>query len=152
MTVKHFTATTYLFNPDFSKTLLLKHPKFKNWIPPGGHMDANETPEEAARREIAEEIGVLDVNFLNNNNNLDFSDSRAEMLLQPHFIMSQIIEKDHFHLDMIFFATIDEKEYNSPEGHDLKWMTLNEVTNEPEMFDNVKKVAIYGFKKLSLIH
>ena len=146
--VKHFTATTYLFNKDFSKTLLLMHPKLHTWLPPGGHIDQNETPEEAARREINEEIGLLDINFINNYNGLDFSDSRTEMLLRPHFIMSQLIETDHYHLDMIFFATIQENRYSSPEHHELKWMTLNEVENEQKIFENVKNLAIYGFKSI----
>ena len=127
--VKHFTATTYLFNPDFTKTLLLLHPKLRTWLPPGGHMAENETPEEAARREIVEETGVSGVTFIPSIKNLDFSDYRTEMLLRPHFMMSQLIEKDHYHLDMIFFAIIDEKMYTSPEKHELRWMSLHDVEN-----------------------
>ncbi len=146
--VKHFTATTYLFNRSFTKTLLLLHPKLKTWLPPGGHIAENETPQEAAIREIVEEIGALDVDFLNNYGGLDFSDSRTKMLLRPHFIMSQLIEKDHYHLDMIFFAKIEEKVYNSPEKHTLKWFTQEDIEQEKNIFENVKKLGLFGFKEL----
>ena len=146
--VKHFTTSTYLMNESMTKTLFMFHPKFSKWLPPGGHMEQNETPEEAARREIAEETGVLDVNFISKKENNGFTDSRTEMLLKPHFIMSQLIEQDHYHLDMIFFAKVQEKEYISPEKHNLKWFSVDDVKNEKEIFNNVKKLALYGFQDL----
>lgn len=145
--VKHFTATTYLFNPSFTKTLMLLHPKLKTWLPPGGHMQENETPSEAATREINEEIGAYDIDFINNYDGLDFSDSRTEMLLRPHFIMSQLIEKDHYHLDMIFFAKVEEKDYSSPEKHLLKWFTKDDLDQEKNIFENVKNLGLFGFKE-----
>jgi len=135
-------------NESMTKTLFMFHPKFSKWLPPGGHMEQNETPEEAARREIAEETGVLDVNFISKKENNGFTDSRTEMLLKPHFIMSQLIEQDHYHLDMIFFAKVQEKEYISPEKHNLKWFSVDDVKNEKEIFNNVKKLALYGFQDL----
>ena len=146
--VKHFTISTYLLNESLTKTLFLLHPKFSKWLPPGGHIEANETPEEAARREIAEETGVLDVEFISKKINSEFTDSRTQMLLNPHFIMSQLIETDHFHLDMIFFAKVLEKDYLSPEKHNLKWFSIEDVKSEKEIFDNVKKLALYGFQDL----
>lgn len=136
-------------NESMTKTLFMLHPKFHKWLPPGGHMEPNETPEEAARREIAEETGVLDVNFIAKRFNEEFTDSRTEMLLKPHFIMSQLIEQNHYHLDMIFFAKVQEKEYVSPEKHNLKWFSVDDVKNEKEIFENVKKLALYGFQGLT---
>ena len=38
--------------------LLHPHRKLGLWLPPGGHIEANELPDEAAVREVLEESGV----------------------------------------------------------------------------------------------
>ena len=43
---------------------LLFHLKFEKWLPPGGHLEPNESPAMAAKREVFEETG-LDFVFLN---------------------------------------------------------------------------------------
>lgn len=150
--VKHFTTSTYLLNYSMTKTLFMLHPKFHKWLPPGGHMEANETPEEAARREISEETGITKLKFIQSHNGKSFVDDRTEMLLKPHFIMSQLIETDHYHLDMIFFAVVDEQSYTSPEYHKLKWFDLQQLKEEQNIFDNVKNLALYAFENLKYIN
>ena len=51
---RHFTATAFIIDSK-GRTLLLWHKRLNRWMPPGGHIDDNETPEEAARRECKEE-------------------------------------------------------------------------------------------------
>src|SRR6185436_11082971 len=53
---RHFVATGYVVRD--GKTLLLYHKKLKMWLPPGGHIDEGELPEEAVLREIREETGL----------------------------------------------------------------------------------------------
>jgi ADP-ribose pyrophosphatase YjhB (NUDIX family) len=38
--------------------LLIEHARLRTWLPPGGEMEPNETPLEAARRELFEETGL----------------------------------------------------------------------------------------------
>lgn len=45
------------------RTLLVQHKKLGRWLPPGGHIESNETPDEAVKREIREELG-MDVTLL----------------------------------------------------------------------------------------
>lgn len=125
---------------------MLLHPKFSTYLPPGGHLEPNETPEETARREIEEEMGVNQINFIKNGSSLKVKDERTKTLLLPHFLLSEEIETDHYHLDWIFYAEITEKDYISPEGHETRWFTLEDLKKENKIFHNVRELAIYGLE------
>ena len=47
-----------LLNSDKSKVLVIHMDKDNNWGLPGGHVEENETPDEAIARELLEECGV----------------------------------------------------------------------------------------------
>ena len=52
------SASAYIINPNTKKLLLVKHSDYNKWLQPGGHIEDNETPEEAAVREVYEETGI----------------------------------------------------------------------------------------------
>ncbi len=54
--VRHFTATGFVVQD--GATLLHWHPKLGMWLPPGGHVEANEDPVQAVVREVEEETGI----------------------------------------------------------------------------------------------
>lgn len=56
----HVTGSGVILGP--RGVILLKHRRLGLWLQPGGHLDPDETPWDAARRESAEETG-LDVGF-----------------------------------------------------------------------------------------
>jgi len=49
-------ATTFVFNG--GRFAIHKHPKIGKWLPPGGHVELDELPHEAAVREVLEETGL----------------------------------------------------------------------------------------------
>lgn len=53
---RHHTATAYVVA--HGRTLLLWHAKLGMWLPPGGHLEANEDPVQGAIREAMEESGL----------------------------------------------------------------------------------------------
>ena len=55
---RHFCASAFVINPKNKKILLVKHHLFDKWVQPGGHIEDDETPEEAAAREVFEETGI----------------------------------------------------------------------------------------------
>ena len=52
----HVTASAVVVGP--RGTVLHRHRLLGRWLQPGGHLEAGESPPEAARREVAEETGL----------------------------------------------------------------------------------------------
>ena len=55
-TGRHFTVAVFLVWE--GKVLLHLHRKLGMWLPPGGHIERNELPDDTAVREVLEETGV----------------------------------------------------------------------------------------------
>src|SRR5918912_4015114 len=85
---RDFTATTFVVHED--RTLLLHHRKLAMWLPPGGHIEPHELPDQAALREVREESG-LEVELLNQGRAL----GPVTMLPQPYCILLEDIRPGH---------------------------------------------------------
>lgn len=55
---RHLTASMVVLDPEAATVLLVHHKATGKWMFPGGHVDEDETPAEAALREVREETGV----------------------------------------------------------------------------------------------
>lgn len=99
--IRHFTASAVVLDHD-SRVLLVHHNKIGQWLYPGGHIDPDEDPAQAALREVREETGI-----------------RAAVIGEPTFAHSAvashpvpwaIIEMDvtdskigaHRHIDLVY--------------------------------------------------
>src|SRR3989344_7895433 len=51
-----FTAEVFIVYQD--KVLLRQHDKYKKWLSVGGHIELDEDPNQAAVREVKEEVGL----------------------------------------------------------------------------------------------
>lgn len=56
--IRHYTASAVVLD-DRDQVLLVHHNKIGKWLYPGGHISDNESPTEAAVREVAEETGIV---------------------------------------------------------------------------------------------
>ena len=52
------TASLIVLHPEMAKLLCVRHPSFGQWMFPGGKIEPNEAPDEAAVREVIEEVGL----------------------------------------------------------------------------------------------
>ncbi len=82
------------------RVLLLFHPKLRMWLPPGGHIEEGELPDEAAVREVLEETGVR-VRLLGERG-VDVEYPRQ--LARPVGIQLEDIAPGHQHIDLVYFA------------------------------------------------
>ncbi|TSC58796.1 MAG: (di)nucleoside polyphosphate hydrolase [Candidatus Peregrinibacteria bacterium Greene0416_19] len=156
---RHFTATAFVLDSQ-QRVLLLWHRRLGRWMPPGGHVDENETPEETAKRECREETG-LEVEIIGSSTGLTtgseldlFAKNPEEghMLKKPiAFLLENIPaseqrdEPAHQHMDFLYLARpIDEDQIltlDESEGGELRWFTKEQIQALDEgtaIFSNVK--------------
>ena len=120
---RQFVSTCYLISE--GKFYLHFHKKHGKWLPPGGHLEENETPPETAKREVLEETG-LEIAFIQQEN-LWYDDWNGHSIHRPFSCLLEQIpargdEPAHEHIDFIFVA--------KPTGGTLtqgKWFTLEEI-------------------------
>ena len=102
---RHFTATGFVVRDGC--VALHWHPKVKAWLPPGGHIEPNEDPVQAVKRETLEETGIaVEVAPTSSAPNLGVEYPRQ--VAPPYAIMVEDIhdpvEGFHQHIDMIYFC------------------------------------------------
>lgn len=95
---RDFTATTFVVWQ--GGVLLHRHKKLGHWFPPGGHVEPNELPDDAAVREVLEESGVPVA--LIGERALPLHEPRQ--LVRPRGVQLETIAPNHEHIDLIYFA------------------------------------------------
>ena len=80
--------------------LLHHHRKLGMWLPPGGHIERDELPDDAAVREVFEETGIRVV--LVGERREDVED--PVRLHRPAGVQLENIGPGHQHIDLIYFA------------------------------------------------
>ena len=123
---------------------MLLHKKLGVWLPPGGHIDPNELPEDAAAREVREETG-LEVELLGSSRQL----GSVAILIQPICILLEDIHPHHQHIDLIFFARVKggQTRINPRESTQLKWYD-HIALGEPAIAEDIR---ILGRRAISSI-
>lgn len=141
---RDFVATVYVV--DEKKTLLIFHKKLRMWLPPGGHMDNGELPEQTAVREVREETG-LDVKIISKR-----KENEPLSLIMPEYIQLENIWEDekekHEHIDFIYLGvpvsgTVRQQ---MEEIDDVKWFSEKEL-NSKEVHPNIRRQALRMIEK-----
>lgn len=145
---KHFVATGFVLNRDHTKLLMVHHRKLNKWAAPGGHVEPDETPAEAALREIREETGV-EAEIIDRPNMILAPKVATEAQLETPFAMlSEYIPehgevKAHIHLDFIFICEADENaiiDRQEKEVKEVKWMAKEDILAS-NTFDSIRMFA-----------
>ena len=145
MIKNHFTATGIVFNAR-REILMIRHNKLKVWLPPGGHIQDNELPDDAVLREIFEETGVM-AEIVPNRKKLDLADSHCLELEVPFVILLEDIEGDgtHNHIDMVYICRAVTEDLILQEGevHGIGWFSYDQAM-KLKTFENVTKTITHA--------
>lgn len=139
---KEYCASVFVINPINKKILLVHHKKYNKWVQPGGHIEDNETPEEAALREVYEETGVK-VKLLGGRF------PREDDFIKPLGIQRNRNLKGIVHIDFIYPAVpVNKIEtiINVNENNDVRWFSREEL-NQVDVFPDIKITMDYILKK-----
>lgn len=157
--IKHATASVFVFHHDPAagwRTGLVEHPRLNAWMMPGGHVEADESPAEAALRELTEETGLAAARLIEPYRRLpahDFDNSRQQPL--PCWITEHPIPdgdgqlaEPHVHIDYKFFGvTASIRTIRRPD-HPVAWHTAAELASV-RMLDDVRENALTLFDFLA---
>lgn len=118
--------------------LLLYHEKLHKWLPPGGHVNEGETPDEALVREFHEETGIQ-VEIKSPRNGVH--DNLVREIPLPYHLQLEEIDGKHEHIDLIFVCRqVDSSEM--PLGsEECRWFTIEEMKKNAQVPDNVRMLS-----------
>lgn len=142
---RQFTATVYILSDE--KVLLIFHKKFGKWLPPGGHLEENETPVEAVHREALEETG-LEIELIPQEN-ISISRWNATSMTRPYLCLLENVpafgeEPPHQHIDMIYLAKPKSGtvQHNQSESESIQWFSLEEILDmegDEDIFEETRQ-------------
>ena len=127
---KHFTATAFVVRGD--TTLLHWHRRLAQWMPPGGHVEPDEEPVEAALREVREETGLV-CEVVATSPTHAFAE--PQQLPAPYTILLENIpdsqEPAHMHIDLIYFVRpVGGADHSTVDDPSLTWVTEAELRDD----------------------
>ena len=134
------------------KVLLRKHDKYKIWLSIGGHIESGEDPNQAAIREVKEEVGLkvklVEASSMNPPTNKDYRE-----LIPPRFTNCHRVSPTHEHVTLVYFARaqtdriLNEGEEQSEE---CKWFTKEDIdSGKYDLKDHIKFYAKEALRELS---
>lgn len=140
-----FTAEVFVVYGN--KVLLRKHDKYGIWLSVGGHIELDEDPNEAAMREVKEEVG-LDVELWDPRGGSNNSDEFYRELIPPvsmgRHSAKHPTRTDHEHVPLVFFARAKgdavSVQYDGDRSDEWKWFSREEL-DSTDLRENVRAYA-----------
>ncbi|MBD3310029.1 NUDIX domain-containing protein [Candidatus Woesearchaeota archaeon] len=126
------------------KVLLIKHRKLGKWLPVGGHIEKDEIPDDALKREFKEEVN-LRIEIIDSMKNLQV-DSDVRQLKNPFHVNVHNVG-DHEHCCLFYIcrtADSNSLKMNRDELLDFRWLSgqeIDEIYEKEDMPSDVRSIA-----------
>lgn len=142
-----FVTLGFVFNPSRDKLLFLQHrkePLVGWWLPPGGHIEPDQTPDAAVVEEVRKDTG-LEVYFedvyLASQGNWQ-ADHLTRKNVVPYSMQREYIDYLHDHLDLIYvLRAFADSPLQTKGGQVAMWLD-EELCQQFLMPENVRQTAL----------
>ena len=142
-----FTVEVYIVCGN--EVLLRMHDKYKMWLAVGGHVELDEDPNQAAVREVKEEVG-LDIALFDTRLETIPTTETFRDLIPPVFMNRHDINVTHEHIAMVYFARSTTKEViNQVSEHsdDIRGVSKADLAS----LDLSPQVSVYAKRALEVL-
>lgn len=123
-----------------NKVLLTWNKNLQTWIPVGGHINPGESPIEAIRREVEEEVGYeFDL-----YGDFKREDNGSVELVKLHRFQIEAVPHHGSHMNFVFFGRVLRKtdKKTTDENEKLRWFSKRELLNEKGMLGSIRNSAL----------
>ena len=128
----HFTASSWIVNPNFTRALMVHHNIYNTWAWTGGHNDGEEYPLAVALREAKEETGASVIEPVSED---IYS---VEILPVQSHIRRGAFVSAHVHMNVTYLLRAEEGQAfhrKADENSGVKWFPLDQAAdNKDEPF------------------
>ena len=137
--ISHFCVYFAAYDPINKLVFIGLHKKSGLWLFNGGHIDKNETPKQALKREIKEEWGI----------DMDVDNLAPKLLTITNIVSNPAKRPCQTHFDIWFFIPQDRNKFAPDnnllfqEFHEAGWKTFNEarcLAKDPNTLKGINEI------------
>lgn len=140
-----FTIEVFVVYKD--KVLVRKHDKYGFWGSVGGHIELDEDPNQAAIREVKEEVG-LDMKLIDDLLPFRKRTDKYQELIPPKFINRHTISDTHEHVTFTYFGKVNSDKV-VPENKDDVWRWFSKEDLEKNEEGIREEILFYAKQALT---
>lgn len=141
----HVTASALVFHMPTSRVLLLYHRSHCQWLQPGGHLQPDELPEDAATRELHEETGARDASLheWHKNHGVPIDIHEHQIRVGQGAVLPHI----HYDFRYVFVSPGTHTDHRGWEAERVRWFALHRVLQgdvAPGLLRTIRKTMQLG--------
>ncbi len=147
---KDIDFTVSVFIVVNGRVLLHTHKKYGMLLPPGGHIELTEDPNEAAIREVKEECGLSVTLIPPRERPQSFGEKGLKELIEPFYFNIHEAAPGHRHSDFVYIAT-SESDIVVPEHAEdgWRWWSKEEIEANTTLWPSVRFYALAAIDEVT---